>query len=368
MDRIAAALIAIALVTQPARAQTETGESQSVRSRLLVLNNGRVVTGRISPRAGGYDVRKSSGQLFISSDTVRFEASDLDDAYRKLRATFTELTPKVHLEIAQWCIANNQIRAARQELLDALHLEPSNQTARTMLKRLEVLAAPKPATEKPKTLKQRRMDQFLRTEYESLGGLTEKQAATFTARIQPILERNCGNSSCHGSRATNDFVLKRSRGRTSRLVSERNLAVVLQQILFENPESSPLLKAIDEPHSRSGRPILTGPAGRVQRDIIVAWVKSVTAKDAEPATAAIPPSVFPSSRSPRRDRSVVTAGASKTTAPTAIRPTGVTRKLTESEHELLRQVRAGNQEDPFDPGVFNRRYHGTQGNKNNPGR
>lgn len=361
MERIAAAFLAlaVALLSQPTAAQTARDVAgEASRPRLLVLNNGRVVVGKISPRAGGYDVRKSSGQLFVSSETVRFEASDMNDAYRKMRGTFSELTAKVHLEIAQWCIANQQMAAARQELLDALHLEPSNQKARNMLKRLEALAAPKPVKEKSKTVAQRRIDKFMRSDYESLGGLTEQQAATFTARVQPILERNCGNSSCHGSRAKNEFVLKRSRGRSSRLFSERNLAVVLKQVLFEDPTASPLLKAIDKPHAGDGRPILTGPAGRVQRGIIVDWVASVTTKDNEKPALPKANALGKPAQAARSVRDRVVVPASGTNPP--LSPTGVTRELTKTEHTLLRQVQAENQDDPFDPEVFNRRYHSTR--------
>ena len=79
-------------------------------------------------------------------------ASDMADAYSKLRETFRELTPEVHLSIARWCITNNQIKPARQELLDALHLDPNNTTARAMLRKLESHAVATKPQQPTKTL------------------------------------------------------------------------------------------------------------------------------------------------------------------------------------------------------------------------
>ncbi len=363
MDRIAAAICVIALSLTHAKttcAQSpQRGSVQNAqRASLLVLKSGRVVRGVVSPRAGGYEVGQGLGRMFISAQTVRFQAADLNEAYRKMRATFSELTPTVHIEIAKWCLANNQIKAARQELLDALHLEPNNQTARNMLKRLEAGVAAK--TRKPqKTLAQRKMDQFIRTEHESLGGLTDKQAAVFVSRVQPILEKSCGNSSCHGSRSTTGFVLTRSRGRTSRLTSERNLAVVLKQIQFDQPNTSPLLKAIDEPHTRDGRPIFSGPAGKIQEKIVRDWVTSMTAGSSRSVATQRPSTTPAIGATEQTQKTVASTQASIRTEP-ASAVDGATRTLTNGEQETLKQIREANENDPFDPDVFNRRYHGIQ--------
>lgn len=361
MDRLAAATCAVIAIAAPicfgqsgSGSMRPSGVQQGnerrvdeARPKLLVLNNGRVVGGIITPRPGGYDIRKPVGTLFIASTTVRFEATDMADAYRKMRGTFNELTPETHIEIARWCLANNQLPAARQELLDALHLEPRNDKARSMLKRLEARAVPKTQPRNSKTLAQRRIDHFMRSEHESLGGLTDKQAATFVGRVQPIFEKNCASTSCHGSGSTTDFILKRSRGHSSRLVSERNLAVVLKQIDFKQPEKSPVLRVLDEPHTRDGRPVLSGRGGTVQKKIILDWVHSVVTKDGTRPVAV---------------DEVRLASVKSTAAPPSLQkpdePVAATRALTTTEQALIREVRASNEDDPFDPADFNRKHHG----------
>ncbi|MFK7822084.1 MAG: hypothetical protein AB8G99_25530 [Planctomycetaceae bacterium] len=343
MDRLVAATCAWIAFGLPCTAQDVQPLDTAPRTTLLVLNSGRVVSGNITPRPDGYDVRKGIGSLFVAAATVRFEATDMADAYRKMRSTFKEFTPSVHISIARWCLNNSQLPAARQELLDALNLEPRNQTALKMLKRLEARAAP-PA--KVKHSYEQRMQQYTLADHESLGGLTEKQAAIFTSRVQPILERRCGNSSCHGKLAENEFVLKRNRGRSSPLIAERNLAAVLKHVNFKQPDTSPLVTAVTGPHVRDGRSVLPGHAGGVQKKIILDWVRSITeATEVSPAP---------------QPGNVQTASLRSTQLPNQdIVPTAATRSLTKSEAKLVKDVRLSNENDPFDPAEFNRKHHGS---------
>ncbi len=370
MDRLAALICALGILAASASSQQPDGPGIT-RPRLLVMNNGRVVRGVITPRPGGYDVRLGLGHMYVASETVRFEAGDLDEAYHKLRDTFQVLTADTHLEIARWCITNHQVAAARQELLDALHLEPNNSTARAMLKRLEADVSQTAAKSAPatRTLAQRRLDQFMRSDHESLGGLGDRHAADFVSRVQPILERRCGNSSCHGSSSPSEFQLKRTRGRSSRLVAERNLAAVLKQIDFHDPPASPLLQAIDEPHTRDGRPVMPGRSGTIQRQIVLDWVTAVTAGQASRGTTTDPPQLA----SVPQTTGVMTAGGAvpaDRTGPgvvqtsAAVPPPGTDRSgqparpITPEQQKLLQEIRASNEPDPFDPSIFNRKYHG----------
>ena len=310
-----------------------------MRPSLLVLNSGRVVSGVITPRSGGYDVRKRTGRMFVASETVRFTAKDLDDAYRKLRSSFTEFTPEVHIRIARWCLANGQVNSARRELLDALDMEPHNGTATSMLKRMEAsVVKQKRQVISQQTIAQKKMEQFLRTDHESLGGLSDAQAGVFVGRVQPILERRCGNSSCHGSASKTDFVLKRTRGYSSRLTAERNLAVVLKYVDFREPQNSALLDVMDRPHTRDGRPLFSGRAGTVQKKIVRDWVEAVTEKSA----------------SARKSEPTRTAQVTKVSDPAL-------SKLDDAEKKIITKIRASNEKDPFDPAEFNRRHHSVVG-------
>ena len=99
--------------------------AREVSPQILVLDTGKVIRGRIVNRNDGYEVAMGSGRLFIPSAQVRFSAADLEDAYRKLRSTFSQLTPSIHVQIAEWCLDNELPLEARRELLDALRLDPA---------------------------------------------------------------------------------------------------------------------------------------------------------------------------------------------------------------------------------------------------
>ena len=109
---------------------------QQAEEKLLVLLNGRVVSGQLSPRVGGYDVVLPAGRMFVSSQQIRFQADNMDDAYLRMRETLPEFTPNTHLELARWCLANNLPSRARREALDALHLDPHQADAQRMLEAL----------------------------------------------------------------------------------------------------------------------------------------------------------------------------------------------------------------------------------------
>lgn len=347
-----AATCAVVLLTGACLAQG-SGQQPAVRPALLVLNNGRVVRGVITPRSGGYDVGKRTGRMFVSSQTVRFEASDIQDAYRKLRGSFSEFTPEVHIRIARWCLTNGQVASARRELLDALNLEPHNDTANSILRKMEaaVVRQERQAIDKNSVV-QKQVDRLMRTEHESLGGLTDSQAGTFVGRVQPILERRCGNSSCHGSASTTDFVLKRTRGYSSRLTAERNLAVVLKYVDFRRPDKSKLLEVMDRPHSRDGRSLFPGRSGAIQETVIRDWVAAVAAKSAKAASQA-------ATEKSNTKRSQATTGKAANQTAASVNASN----LNDAEKKVINTIRASNENDPFDPAEFNRKYHGVSRRK-----
>lgn len=346
MDRLTVAAGAWLLACSFCFAQKQSDPVRTQSPQLLVLTNGRVVSGRIVPRAGGYDILEpGGGRVYVPHAETRFEAKNLDDAYRKFRATFRELTVPIHLQLARWCVTNQQIAHARRELLAALHLEPTNSIARSMLRKLE---ASQIRPRKRATPPARRSDHFTKRPHESLAGLTGRQAAAFVSRVQPILERRCGNSSCHGSRSTSGFSLSRTRGRSSRLVSERNLAQVLKHIDFRRPENSAIMTAIDKPHTRDGRPVMPGRDGRVQREVVLKWVQSlqtvkVAAADKSPMVAvAKPPTAH------RR------SGAVKPVSHVVV-PANAEEVRQGEEQAQIQAARDAAQPDPFDPAEFNRK-------------
>ncbi len=317
-----------------------------VKDHLLVLKTGRVVRGQLLPRPGGYDVNQSVGRMFVPSEQIRFKATDLRDAHQKLRDSVPELTPDTHIDLARWCLANNLREKARQELLDALHLDGFRQDARKMLEDMErddrragVSVVQSHSIQNPAMLTTPK----LLPERRSLGGLPEGLAANFTQRVQVLLSNKCGNARCHGT-DRNAFTLVSVRGQSTPVIAEQNLAAVLNQIDFKTPHQSPLLKATVGLHGGSRKLMFNGRTGGDQLRILRDWVH-------EAAAALDPNSTLQTS-----------ASSAKASEENDIKQAAFSASdevpLSEGDKQILREAAEATRPDAFDPNIFNRRYHG----------
>lgn len=366
--------------------------SGAASAELLVLIDGQVVTGRLTPRTGGYDVAFPNGRLFVSSDRVRFRASGMEDAYLKMRASVQNLTPTTHLEIAKWCVVNKLPGQARRELLDALHLDPDLDAAKHMLEGL--------LREQQRSLEVERMQNAERTrqmvndatrgiplpERRSLGGLPKDMALVFTRNVQPLLSNKCGNARCHGAREEG-FHLSLVRGNSSAIVAEQNLAAVLNQLDLQHPDRSPLLLASQGLHGGNRRLLFSGQTGGRQLELLRDWVTRVsqdlggaeamvnstiqtvgqTTNSGDPnsgggelraagfesgdATNSSTDSVnFPTAHHSQQN------GSQNLTAVIA-NPHSTMRSTEDTDQKFLQEAAAAARRDKFDPDVFNRKFH-----------
>lgn len=333
-------------------------------SSLMVLQSGRVVEGLISHAAGGYLVEIDAGSMFIPFEQVRFQADDLADAYRKLRRSMPDLTATNHIALSRWCMSHHQYHAARTELQDALSLEPDREEARALLVRLERLmtSVSDPQPTLPHVRNREEEDPFP-GDTTALGGLSRDVARHYVTRIQPLLLNKCGNTRCHGSHHEGEFRLLRRSG-PSRVLAERNLATILQQIDLRNPDASPLLQVPVGNHAARGGTVFFGPTGVEQFEDLRLWIHAL-AQEQQSAVAQASP-VHPP-RTPARSestsapealtrrttpgtRSPVTSPSQQTASPATVQP----------DRDFVDQVLQEEQPDAFDPNEFNRRYGSTQ--------
>ena len=312
---------------------------------VLVLKSGRAISGRISQNAGGFVVEQPHGSIVVPFEFTDFPASDLQDAIRKYHERTPNPTAGFHVNLAQWCLQHQLLDEARTELHAALVLEPHRQDARHMLRRLDALLDPPeaPAAE-PAPIRQ--VAGFDVPEVTSLAGLDPEHARVFTERVQPILMNKCGNASCHGPAAENEFRLTRVRltGGAHRVHSERNLAVTLRYVDQQSPDRSPLLVVPQGNHGRAGRTIFNGPFAHDQLQTLREWVRGVVAAQA----ASAPPSRHPTTAGGNGLSIVPQPG---NTDPYAI-PAGVpSESRTSPPASAPAPVEPA---DAFDPEAFNR--------------
>jgi hypothetical protein len=326
-------------------------------SGILVLADGKVLDGRFLPRPDGYEVEVQGGRMFIESARVRFIARDFEDAYQRMRASFSELTPQSHMELARWCLTNKRTDLARREILDALHKDPNRIDAQRLLQRLVQQSEPtkkssgrsglsefpslaKPAGPLP--------------EARSLAGLSRSVAQDFTRHVQPILMNKCSNAGCHGVRTTSSFQLTSMHRGTSVSIAERNLAAVMKQIDLTRPSSSPLLSVLEGNHANTSEPLFRGRSGALQMKTLRDWVGAV-AYD-------IAPELNEEVR--ERQEQVQLASMSRSTEPessasfneSTMNPHGRVLTTTETDVRFLQKASRANARDAFDPERFNQQY------------
>ena len=332
-----------------------TGKEQT----LLVLNSGRVVSGQMTPRTGGYDIQLPAGRMFVGSQQVRFQARNMDDAYRRMRNSLNEHTPNTHMELAKWCLVNKMPEKARSEVLDALHLDPNRDDAQRLLEALvrkqrqtsghtNRKVVPRGGSTSDKvTLSHPSM----MPERRSLGGLPKSLARTFTQTVQPIVVNRCGNARCHGARQ-NSFAVVSIRGGSTSRIAEQNLAAILNQIDMTNPSQSPLLNATRAVHGNSRQLIFPGQSGGRQATALRQWIVDVT-REISPSTQR--ESVGAHTGQPASATEIITATDAALPGEETSESLNGHRKVQNTA--FVRDAVVATRHDDFDPDIFNQRYH-----------
>lgn len=369
-ERCRAAIVVSALLvvlTSPRAEALQTDVPQSRGNatpardaQLLVLVDGKVVRGRLTPRPDGYDVATTAGRMFISSDRVRFTAHDLDEACQLMRETQATQTPEGHMELARWCLANKLPDDARRELLDALRLDPNRGDAMRLLATLESRPESAAPTRSATIMSNGRHSASSPIESRSLAGLSRNLAQDFTRRIQPLMMNKCATSGCHGPSSTSGFQLQSAHHGSSATVAERNLAALLRQIDLTNPDQSPLLTMADEQHGQQSAPAFRGRAGALTRQNLRSWVMSV-AEDIGPKpgpaeTGTRSARIRPATIMQNHDASAtgeLEAGAEQSLHV----PHGRLVSTAETDRQFVARARRSLAADQFSPDEFNRLHH-----------
>lgn len=252
--------------------------------RVLLLQSGKIVKGAIRQTTAGYAVNVPGGQLVLPFEQVRFNAEDLEEAYRLQRSALPERPVSAHIELARWCHTNGLPDQACQELRDVLRVEPESTLARTMLQRIsdQLLATKDLPAVGARNNGQYSMlgDPKLGVPAKTLGGLPREAALDFVSKVQPLLVNRCATSGCHGIGSGNSFELQRTKlGKSPpKAHSESNLAAVLEHIDREKPFSSPLLVKLRGETRSSGVRQPHGDLSREQMQTLRNWIEAISEK------------------------------------------------------------------------------------------
>jgi hypothetical protein len=336
----------------------------SAENGLLILANGQVLEGKIVKVGDHYQLTQGdSFEVHLRAADVEFCCRDLDEAYQRKRAALVNADVGEHLTLAQWCLSQDLLGYAAQEIATAIELDPRHPRIPLLERRLEVAREPKenksPAGGAAEaSLSSDDLDRMVR-------GMPSGTVEAFTHTIQPLLVNNCSTAGCHGPGSTTKYSLLRiPQGRTpSRRVTQRNLYATLKYVNSSDPILSALLQEPIHEHGASKTPVFTNRDVVQYRQLMV-WVYRVSKVNPPSQTE----TVEQQPASPLLQMLPGTDGSRQPPAPT---PTGTPADDDESPSADLKPPKLvpptapsptkvgkspSEPKDPLDPEIFNRRF------------
>ena len=330
---------------------------------ILVMRTGAVVSGKIVRLNELYQVIGPYGDMQVPVELVKLRCADLQEAYTKLHETAkSHHSANAQITLARWCLTHHLDSQARQELQEALLLEPDRDDAKRLLRDADDSLKSTRKKDSPgdvaAPIQTPRSKSAVVDESVTLGGLSREQALQFTRRIQPLLVNTCSSAGCHSRDSQNGFRLQNvSPGKNAnRNATERNLAQVLEHIDIKKPQASSLLTTPGRHHGRNGRSVFAGQRGDEQFAELEKWVMAVAGDEMQRAGHNAGRKSGAATVSERGSR---TAAGARSAAATG-KQTG--RQLSNADPFAQQPAEAAKGQtpvppvtgDPFDPSGFNR--------------
>jgi hypothetical protein len=284
-------LVLSALLVPAALMLYATDHPASTAGKFLLLDNDRVMEGEIVRLADRYRVRRSIGELWLPAEKVRFVGNSWEEVLAYQHGQANLIDPDERLRLARWCHVNDLRPQALQEVKEALRLQPNFPAARALQRTLEhVVASTSPAPAVVPPTAPLAAPPVLDLNGESMG--------EFVGKVQPILMNTC--ASCHASDQGKRFHLLRTYGSgpALRRTTQINLAAVMEQINFDQPELSPVLIKAVSAHGIADNPPLVSRKATPYR-ILHDWIETTLTNNPHlkserlALTSAIKPTVFP---------------------------------------------------------------------------
>jgi hypothetical protein len=252
---------------------------------ILVLNNGHVLEGQISS-VGDYFIVTlgQQGEVRLKATSVEMICPTLEDAYYRKRDNLPPVDIAAHLQLADWCLQQNLLPRAADQLLAVHALDPRHPRLAKLERRLLNLARPTTKAAEPTSAiggEEPTLEESPETE-----SLADASVEEFTENVQPVLLNRCATNACHGLRSGQSFQLIRpARGQSlAPRQTHQNLRSALDLVDREQPDRSPLLTVPQRPHGGQEEPVF-GPQEADQVLQLQVWVKTLTAAHEPPPAA-----------------------------------------------------------------------------------
>jgi hypothetical protein len=326
--------------------RVRAGESDPAAGKVLILDNERTLEGDIEQIGDQYRVRRTLGVTWVPAARVLRLCGDKAEALAFLRKRANLDDADERLRLARWCHLQGLREEALAEVKEAVRLRPEHDESRRLQQYLEqsqraAAAEPAQAPAKPATRPAPKLSVELSAESMSL----------FTTRVQPILMNACAK--CHLADGAGAFKLERAHeiGAGNRRAVQQNLAAVLAQLNYRQPELSPFLIKATSAHGPAGEAPLRGQQAAAYRTL-EDWVKLTLARHAglretEPETPRPMQPLAREASGEKPPRPAATFAADKAPAAAAKPQPALTTESPETPRD-------GATHDEYDPAEFNR--------------
>lgn len=335
-----------------------SGSEPNAAPGYVLLRDRAVLRGTVEEEPGRVIIRYRGSEIRMSREKVACWADTLDGLYQYQLDRRRVFTVESHLDAARWCLRHGLCDRAAAEIVAASRLRPNAAEIRRAEAELRLVFQQLVAAEASRgqelsdgehgTLTASTDESKLSNsaaaseeldDSELLDGIGQDQLREFNLRIQPLLANRCSAAACHGDGAEAAWVLvaEPSPGRRPTAeMTRKNLAAVLPWINRQHPTASPLLVRALKAHGGAEEPPLQ-PHDQEAVENLRRWIallpseEGLTTENASPLVLGAEPTASPGSPA----ESTVGMMGGKTNQP----------------------VRLPDVPDPFDPELFNRRFH-----------
>ncbi|MDR1962837.1 MAG: hypothetical protein LBQ50_03560 [Planctomycetaceae bacterium] len=242
--------------------------------RFYLLRTGFLTEGTATNNGKQYILKTNFGTMYVPVANVEFVGETREDVYRYKKGFVNDGNCNELMKFAEWCFSNKLPQQGIAEYQQALKTAPNAVLADVIQKRLEMLQDSESASEISAT------SSNISEKSEDAGagrwmnGIPKPIVDSFTKKVQPVLVSRCAATDCHGSASENPFKLgipSHTLGNTT----YRNLRSVIQWIDLDYPTESPLLSPLVTYHGGTKAAFSVESA---QYNNIVQWVR-LTAKE-----------------------------------------------------------------------------------------
>lgn len=307
----------------------------------VLLRNQNVLFGAAKQRGEFVVVRKADGsELQVNRREVACWANSIRALYRYRVDHRRSQGIQAHLEDARWCIRYALFDLAAKELSAVYQIDPGNEVASRLAQQLRraheaQLAGPAQPKVESATIQLASHEQPLQEE-----SCDAESLQRFARHIQPLLLNRCGNCHAHDSQRQWTLLLPAAGTRASARMTQANLAATMRYIDSENPSRSEIRsRAID---GHAGKSAASGARATSETDALDQWLRKLRPGN--------PPGHDQAQRNAADNNHTDLPGAI-TQAAHVDDPADVASNAPKGISRLPVVT------NPFDPELFNRRFH-----------